>query len=112
LLSQLDDASISDGAKSVLVLGSKDSIRRHLVENQTILRDYQDRIRRNQDDLELQDQRRQEMERLLVEKDANYESLLGKFNHSLDAVQIAHNSLAQHNARQMPLVLMLSKPLK
>jgi hypothetical protein len=61
-----------------LLSESKDVIRQHLLMSQSAQRDSQDRLRRLQDDVEVQQQRREELERILVEKDAAYEDLLGK----------------------------------
>lgn len=62
---------------------SKDAIRQHLLIIQSVQRDSQDRLRRLQDDVDVQQQRREELERILLEKDAAYEDLLGACRHLL-----------------------------
>lgn len=53
-------------------------IRGHLMENQGVLRESHEKLRRLQDELDLQDQKREEYERILLEKDSAYDDLLGK----------------------------------
>jgi Mg2+ and Co2+ transporter CorA len=68
-------------ANSVTLLSeSKDIIRRSLLEMNTAYRESQDRLRRLQDDAELQVEKQEELERILSEKDAAYEDLLGETN--------------------------------
>jgi kinesin family protein 5 len=79
LLGRLDDHSM-EANPSGLLSESKDVIRRSLLEMHTAHRELQDRLRRLQDDAELQVERREELERILSEKDAAYEDLLGETN--------------------------------
>jgi hypothetical protein len=71
----LEDRSVG-GNPVELLAESKDIIRQHLMETHGTNRESQDRTRRLQDDLDLQNQRRDELERILHEKDAAYEELL------------------------------------
>ncbi len=75
LLSQLDSTP-DEAAAAGLILESRETIRRHLADNQGIIRDLQDRSRRSQEDLELLEQRKDEMEDLLAQREAAYEELL------------------------------------
>ncbi|KAG7571473.1 hypothetical protein FFLO_00656 [Filobasidium floriforme] len=72
------DGGAAEARPAELLSESKDVIRQHLLVSQTAQRDSQDRLRRLQDDVEVQQQRREELERILVEKDAAYEDLLAQ----------------------------------
>jgi hypothetical protein len=72
------DGGAAEARPAALLSESKDVIRQHLLVSQTAQRDSQDRLRRLQDDVEVQQQRREELERILVEKDAAYEDLLAQ----------------------------------
>lgn len=78
LLSRLDSAT-EDSASASFIVDSRETIRRHLADNQGIVRDLQDRLRRSQEDLELQEQQKDQLEQLLSQRDAAYDKLIGTF---------------------------------
>jgi len=77
LLGRLEDHT-REANPVALLSESKDVIRRSLLEMHTAHRESQDRLRRLQDDAELQVEKQEELERILSEKDAAYEDLLGE----------------------------------
>ena len=87
LLIRLDGAATASRPIELLS-ESKDIIRQHLLMSQSAQRDSQDRLRRLQDDVDVQQQRREELERILLEKDAAYEDLLGGFSLALKYFQL------------------------
>jgi hypothetical protein len=61
-----------------IVVEARETIRRHLLDNQTIIRDLQDKLRRSQEDAELQAQRSDDLQDLLEQRDAAYEELFAE----------------------------------
>ena len=69
----------SMGASSVSPLSADDItlLRRHILENQSVLRDTVERLRLSQEESELITRRREELESRLSALEAEYEELLG-----------------------------------
>lgn len=79
VLAKLDNvADTSPLLEEEIVIDARETIRRHLADNQTIIRDLQDKLRRNQEDTELQIQRGDDLQELLEQRDAAYEDLLSE----------------------------------
>ena len=71
------DANKENGPGSALSGQARELIRSHLVENQDLVRDLQERLRLSHDEFELQRKRQDEVEKMLSKRDAAYEELLG-----------------------------------
>jgi CRP-like cAMP-binding protein len=91
-LRQLVDSS------SVDTLGQdqiRDMVRHHLAENQALLRGLQDRLRQTEGHLELYEQKREDLEAVLAQRNSAYEELLGR-----SLVPPSGSLLIHHAARQ------------
>ncbi|BEJ16265.1 hypothetical protein CspHIS471_0508700 [Cutaneotrichosporon sp. HIS471] len=67
----------------------RDLVRNHFAENQNIMRDYQERLRLAQDNAELQSKRKAEVEKLLDQRNREYEDLLARSAESNDPLAVA-----------------------
>ncbi len=79
-LAKLDNVPVgSPLLQEDVVLEARETIRRHLADNQTVIRDLQDKLRRSEEDAELHVQRSDDLQELLERRDAAYEDLLSMF---------------------------------
>ncbi|BEI85414.1 hypothetical protein CcaverHIS002_0508150 [Cutaneotrichosporon cavernicola] len=67
----------------------RDLVRNHFAENQNIMRDCQERLRLAQDNAELQSKRKAEVEKLLDQRNREYEDLLARSAESNDPLAVA-----------------------
>ncbi|GMK55466.1 hypothetical protein CspeluHIS016_0205220 [Cutaneotrichosporon spelunceum] len=67
----------------------RDLVRNHFAENQNIMRDYQERLRLAQDNADLQSKRKAEIEKLLDQRNREYEDLLARSTESNDPLAVA-----------------------
>lgn len=67
----------------------RDLVRNHFAENQQVMRDYQERLRLTQDNAELQSKRKAEVEKLLEQRNREYEDLLARSTESNDPMAVA-----------------------
>ncbi|GHJ84108.1 hypothetical protein NliqN6_0510 [Naganishia liquefaciens] len=84
-LRQLVDSS------SVDTLGQdqiRDMVRHHLAENQALLRGLQDRLRQTEGHLELYEQKREDLEAVLAQRNSAYEELLARQSSELVGTEV------------------------
>jgi kinesin family protein 5 len=67
----------------------RDLVRNHFAENQQVMRDYQERLRLAQDNAELQSKRKAEVEKLLDQRNREFEDLLARSTESNDPLAVA-----------------------
>lgn len=90
LLDKLDKHPEDSSANAALLVQSRDLIRKHLFDSQSASSQLQDRLRQAQEDIEMLNQGRSELEELLAERGAAYEDLLAQQSAGLlDAHAIA-----------------------
>ncbi|WVW83416.1 hypothetical protein I302_105436 [Kwoniella bestiolae CBS 10118] len=77
VLQTLESRDSTSSAEQIS-LQTKDLVRSALAENQDIVRDLQERLRLAQEEADLQNKRRSEVEKMLGKRDAAYEELLDK----------------------------------
>lgn len=70
-------------------------IRHHLAENQALLRGLQDRLRRTEGHLEMYEQKREDLEAVLAQRNTAYEELLGKLIPWSGALQLMRSVARQ-----------------
>jgi chromosome segregation ATPase len=70
-------------------------IRHHLAENQALLRGLQDRLRRTEGHLEMYEQKREDLEAVLAQRNTAYEELLGEWMPCSSALQLTRSAARQ-----------------
>lgn len=73
-LRQLVDSSTDTNGQDQI----RDMVRHHLAENQALLRGLQDRLRQTEGHLEMYEQKREDLEAVLAQRNTAYEELLGR----------------------------------